>query len=457
MLIFAFIVVVIGGLGSITGSALAAAVVALVATVLEFLRGGGRRRFLGRDAARGSAARCGPRSGGHRRERRSCVSAPCCAASRPSAAAAVIGIPLPPLFSNPLDRAGNAESARAVLRLWRAGALVRHRLRLYRIALVRTRALFCDRRLRDRDRPGALALGRCRAIGVTLVVALLLPLVLGAVCLRVRDIQFAMVTLAFAQAGSILVMQNPFGLTGGEEGLALGSDCAAGIPRRRREHAQSVLDRARLAGRRPAAIGWWAVNSRPGRVWQAIRENERRVGADRAQSVSLQARRVRALGVSCSRGAGSSTCFWRAARAPTSRPRASRWSARHGRARRRRNAVGAVLGGIVYEYLDFRLVELSNATGLQSLPAFLRVPLSEPLFILGVLFIHPRPLRSRRTRRRAAPAQPCLSRFIRESLACDYHESSLPYVRLFCSAHRYRLLPQPRPIQRPSTSRSSPI
>ena len=26
-----------------------------------------------------------------------------------------------------------------------------------------------------------------------------------------------------------------------------------------------------------SAIGWWAVNSAPGRVWQAIRENERRV------------------------------------------------------------------------------------------------------------------------------------------------------------------------------------
>jgi branched-chain amino acid transport system permease protein len=48
---------------------------------------------------------------------------------------------------------------------------------------------------------------------------------------------------------------------------------------------------------------------------------------------------------------------------------------------------GAVLGGIVYEYLDFRLLVLSNASGLQSLPGVLRVPLSEPLFILGVLFI----------------------------------------------------------------------
>ena len=43
--------------------------------------------------------------------------------------------------------------------------------------------------------------------------------VLGAVSLRVGGIAFAMVTLAFAQAGSILVLKNPYGWTGGEEGF----------------------------------------------------------------------------------------------------------------------------------------------------------------------------------------------------------------------------------------------
>ena len=42
---------------------------------------------------------------------------------------------------------------------------------------------------------------------------------LGAVSLRVGGIAFAMVTLAFAQAGSILAFKNPYGWTGGEEGL----------------------------------------------------------------------------------------------------------------------------------------------------------------------------------------------------------------------------------------------
>ena len=41
------------------------------------------------------------------------------------------------------------------------------------------------------------------------LVGLVLPLLLGAVCLRVGGIAFAMVTLAFAQAGSVLAFKNP--------------------------------------------------------------------------------------------------------------------------------------------------------------------------------------------------------------------------------------------------------
>ena len=43
------------------------------------------------------------------------------------------------------------------------------------------------------------------------LVALVVPLVLGSVSLRVSGIAFAMVTLAFAQAGQVLVQKNPDG------------------------------------------------------------------------------------------------------------------------------------------------------------------------------------------------------------------------------------------------------
>ena len=57
-----------------------------------------------------------------------------------------------------------------------------------------------------------------KTLALVAVVGVVLPFVLGFVSLRVGGIAFAMVTLAFAEAGSILVDKNPKGWTGGEEG-----------------------------------------------------------------------------------------------------------------------------------------------------------------------------------------------------------------------------------------------
>jgi ABC-type branched-subunit amino acid transport system permease subunit len=48
---------------------------------------------------------------------------------------------------------------------------------------------------------------------------------------------------------------------------------------------------------------------------------------------------------------------------------------------------GAVIGGVVYTLLDQRLTVLAGSEAIAGLPDFLRIPLSEPLFILGTLFI----------------------------------------------------------------------
>jgi branched-chain amino acid transport system permease protein len=225
-----------------------------------------------------------------------------------------------------------------------------------------------------------------QALALTALVALILPLALGAVCLRIQGIPFAMVTLAFAEAASILVLQNPFGLTGGEEGLALGSGTLPAA-------LVGVSNTANLywiaAGwlALTCAVGWWAVQSPPGRVWQAIRENERRVIA---LGLNPYAYKLASFVLSgfLAAGAGVVYLFLQGGANPQITTSSftlvllvmvvlggvgTLW--------------GAVIGGIVYEYLDFRLVEVSNASLVQSLPPLLRVPLSEPLFILGVLFI----------------------------------------------------------------------
>ena len=83
--------------------------------------------------------------------------------------------------------------------------------------------------------------------------------------------EFALSTLAFAQAGSILVMQNPFGLTGGEEGLALGGGVLPasliGVANTRNLYWIALVLLLVVY-----VIAWLAVNSPAGRVWQAIRK-----------------------------------------------------------------------------------------------------------------------------------------------------------------------------------------
>jgi branched-chain amino acid transport system permease protein len=48
---------------------------------------------------------------------------------------------------------------------------------------------------------------------------------------------------------------------------------------------------------------------------------------------------------------------------------------------------GAAVGGFVYAILNLRLSSLANSEAVAGLPDWIEGPLSEPLFILGVLFV----------------------------------------------------------------------
>ena len=146
-----------------------------------------------------------------------------------------------------------------------------------------------------------------QAVAVTAIAGILVPLLLGAISLRVGGIAFAMVTLAFAQAGQVLVQKNPDQLTGGEEGLGLNSEP---LP----DFFVGVLNTKNLYW---LALGYavvvflvvrCAVASSPGHVLAGdSRERAPRRG-DRAAAVRLQADRVRARLVPRARSAGSSGC-----------------------------------------------------------------------------------------------------------------------------------------------------
>lgn len=118
------------------------------------------------------------------------------------------------------------------------------------------------------------------AAALTVVLGTVAAVVLGAISLRtlaLGGIGFAMVTLAFAQAGAIWVERNPGGLTGGEEGLPLHTesvpDVFVGV-----SNTVNVYWLALAYLVVVAAVCWIATDRPVGRVWQAVRDNEERVG-----------------------------------------------------------------------------------------------------------------------------------------------------------------------------------
>jgi branched-chain amino acid transport system permease protein len=224
------------------------------------------------------------------------------------------------------------------------------------------------------------------SLAFTAAVGLVLPLVLGTVSLRVGGIAFAMVTLAFAQAGAILVAKNPRELTGGEEGLGLDFHK---LP----EWTVGVLNTKNLYW---LALGYaavvfvvarWAVESSPGRVWQAIRENEPRVEVLGLRPLGFKLAAFVLSSFLATAGGVVYLLLIGGATPEVTTPNftltllvmvviggtGTKW--------------GAMLGGALYTYLDHRLGALADSSAVHRLPGVLEKPLSEPLFILGVLFV----------------------------------------------------------------------
>jgi branched-chain amino acid transport system permease protein len=225
-----------------------------------------------------------------------------------------------------------------------------------------------------------------KSVAFAVLTGLVVAVVLGSVSLRVKGIAFAMVTLAFAEAGSVLVRKDPHHWTHGEEGL--GTDY---------HHLPSafvgILNTKNLYWLALAYLAFvffvvrWAVESSPGHVWQAIRENELRVEVMgmRPRAYKLLAFVLASLlatigGVvfllligGSSPGVASTNTTLALLLMVVIGGAGSRW--------------GAVLGGILYTYLENRLGALGDSPTIHNLPAVLRTPLEQPLFVLGVIFI----------------------------------------------------------------------
>ena len=295
-------------------------------------------------------------------------------------------LPLPGLLSSPLNRPGSLQLLALCLTF--AGVALSYNLLFgftgllsFGHALYFSLGVYIPDILMTRAHWG---LGP--ALAVTVLAGVVVPLALGAVSLRVGGIAFAMVTLAFAQAGSILVYRNPGHLTGGEEGLGLDvgrlPEWLVGIV-----NTPSLYWMALTYCAFTLLVCWWAVGSRPGRVWQAIRENERRVEVMGLRPYTFKVLVFTLSGFLATLGGVVYLILIGGATPVVTTGNFSLALLLMVVLGGAGTLWGPALGGGLYEYLDFRLVKLSSSGGVEALPAILRAPLSEPLFILGALFI----------------------------------------------------------------------
>ncbi|GAA5158732.1 branched-chain amino acid ABC transporter permease [Ornithinimicrobium tianjinense] len=231
-----------------------------------------------------------------------------------------------------------------------------------------------------------LGLGIVPGALLVLLAAVVLSTLLGAVSLRVSGIPFAMVTLAFAQAAAVLVSRDPGRVTGGEEGLRLETervpDWLVGVA-----DTRNIYWLALAALVLTFVVVTWVQHSRAGHVAEAVRENELRVRVlgMRPFLVKLAIFVVASV---IAVAAGMVHLILNSGAVPHAVSAdltislllmvvlggvGSRW--------------GAVLGAVVYVLLSQRLAVLAQSPTILDLPPVLRIPLSEPLFILGAIFV----------------------------------------------------------------------
>ena len=224
------------------------------------------------------------------------------------------------------------------------------------------------------------------AIPTSVAASAILAVLVGSASLRTKGITFAMVTLAFGEAGHVVISRNFGNLTNGENGLPINADRVPGI-------FIGVVNTKYLFWLALAVLIfvylaiWWVTESSAGRVFSALRDNEVRTSV-----LGLNPNRVKLLSFVI---AGTLASVIGSAMLLVSGNAAPRYATAEttialllmvilGGAGTR---WGAVLGGIIYSIASTRLQDLSQGKALTSLPKFIGGPLSEPAFILGLLFI----------------------------------------------------------------------
>lgn len=227
-----------------------------------------------------------------------------------------------------------------------------------------------------------LVIAVAAAVGISAILAVLI----GSASLRTKGITFAMVTLAFGEAGHVIISRNFGNLTNGENGLPLNADRVPQI-------FIGVVNTKYLFWLALAVLVfvyasiWWITESSAGRVFAALRDNETRISVlglnpARFKLLSFVIAGVLAsiVGAAMLLVSGNAAPHFASAQTTIALllmvilgGAVTRW--------------GAVIGGIIYSVASTRLQDLSQSTALDSIPKFIKGPLSEPTFALGLIFI----------------------------------------------------------------------
>jgi branched-chain amino acid transport system permease protein len=219
-----------------------------------------------------------------------------------------------------------------------------------------------------------------------LIFTVILALMVGSAALRTSGIAFAMVTLAFGEAGHVIINRNVGGWTNAENGLPLNAEripsIFVGVSNTHYIYwlAIGILSLT-------YAVVWWVTESPAGRVFAALRDNEMRVSVlglngtrFKLLAFTIAASLASVIGVGMLIASGSAAPRYAEANTTIALllmvilgGAISRW--------------GAVLGGVIYSIAQTRLQDLTQSGFLDGLPKFIGGPLEEPVFILGLIFI----------------------------------------------------------------------
>lgn len=224
------------------------------------------------------------------------------------------------------------------------------------------------------------------AAALAVVMSTVVTAAIGAIALRATGIAFTMVTLAFAEAFYILLLTDPVDVFGGDEGLPLAFDQVPDLLGSARE-VRWLYWLALLFAVVTYLFARVATRSRCGRVWEAIRENEGRV---ELLGLVPYGFKLVAFVLSGALAAAGGSIYLLVVRGSNPSIATVQFSLAlivmvvlGGRGR----LWGAAIGGLIYGFLTLRLPALSSSGVLGGLPDWAGGILSEPLFVLGILFV----------------------------------------------------------------------